>query len=261
MKKNCIVIAVAVMSVVSVFAQNYDPGVLAEVIQSTPAGSGMETLLHDPVADSNYQVVAVEDALAREAGKRGLDEKMDVQNRIQQLRRKILVQALRDDLYQQVQMPTDAELQAIYNDNPNWWLVPEGYQLDAFVLDPDNEVLMKEAKKLTKEKSVSDDQLIALNISPVATQASGRWMTTNDIVDVAIWKALDGMKEGSVTVFTSDPSIYLIRRGAKREAYTLQFGDVKDYLSEQIRLARTDSAWRDLIQETRMKLGFDLETE
>jgi hypothetical protein len=82
-----------------------DYGVVAEVVRTmTTERNGAEILSSTNLME-NYRDLAVQQALAREAARRGLAEQMAVQRALEVARRNVLIAALRGEIAAQVPRP------------------------------------------------------------------------------------------------------------------------------------------------------------
>lgn len=246
------------LTAVGAVAQNtyMDEGLASEVLKSTLNRRSAGAILNTPQLNKTYETLELEQALAIEAGRRGLGERVDVQQDLIRSRRKILIHALREDIARTVEAPSDKDLKKFYRDTKDQWTIPESYQIDAIQLDPENKSNLRRAGSLVTGEPISDDVWAQVEGQPVATQASGRWLTAADM-SARIWDALPMMKFGSVRLFVIGDSRLLVRKGAHREPRVLEFEEVRDRVSVLARRQTSEEAWQDYLMNMRGELGLD----
>ncbi|NCC52333.1 MAG: peptidyl-prolyl cis-trans isomerase, partial [Spartobacteria bacterium] len=186
---------------------------------------------------------------------RGLTERMDVQHNLQNLRRQALARALRDDIYRNTPAPTEEEIQATYDDNPERWVQPEAYLLDVLQYDPADTGTAVSAEELALQKIVEDDQLETLKGQWLATQVTGPWIASNQ-VDAVIWTDLAGLQDGQAMVFDNERATLFIRRGAHRMETVLPLEEVRADIRNALLSARQEEAWQSFVENEQKKLGF-----
>ena len=238
----------------SCYAQ-FDPGIAAEAMRGTVAAQAAGAMRDNQQLLLDYQNLAMEQAFAGEAARRGLAERLDVQNALQTARRQILVQALREDVGRALPAPTEADLRSAYQAQTNRWVQPAAYQLDVFQVDASDSNALAQARALAGGKPVGDDRLPGLKARMVLSAASGRWVTTNDVA-ASIGAALPTMKQAEARLFDTPGGLLFIRRGAYREARVLPYEQVQGTLQIELSKARQNAAWNDYMVGVRKQLGF-----
>ena len=232
----------------------FDQGVAAEAMRGTVAAQAAGAMRDNQQLLLDYQNLAMEQAFAGEAVRRGLAERLDVQNALQTARRQILVQALREDVGRSAPPPTEADVKNAYQAQTNRWVQPSGYQLDVFQVDTADSNAFAQARALAGSKPVGDDKLPGLKARMVLSAASGRWVTTNDVA-ASIWAALPSMKQAEGRLFDTPGGLLFIRRGAYREARLLPFEQVQGVLQIELIKARQAAAWNDYVAGARKQMG------
>lgn len=202
------------------------------------------------------QSLALEQEVAQEAVRRGLTERLDVQNALLTARRQILVQAVRDDIARSVPTPGEDELRTAFTANTNRWVLPPAYLLDMIPLDAENSNLMAQARAVVTGKPVADAALAPFtNLTALVTQASGRWVTTNDIPE-SLWVELAHMQAGEVRLFDSSGSPLLVRRGPHRDQTPLAFEQVRGQIQLELQMQKAQQAWEEYVARLKQTLGF-----
>ena len=232
----------------------FDTAVAAEVMRGTVAAQAAGAMRDNQQLILDYQNVAIEQELAREAAARGLAERLDVGHALEQSRRQILVQALREDLARGVPSPAEKDSQAAYQKDPGRWALPEAYQLDVLQLDGTDAKGLREARALANGKPVSDAALQPLKVKVLGTQASGNWISAAQLAP-EIWTNLPAMRQGTVRVFDLNGATLLIRRGMYREMRALSYEQVKGQIEMELRRVKEDAAWQQYLAKKRKELG------
>jgi hypothetical protein len=233
----------------------FDPGVAAEVMRGTVTARAADAMQDNQQLLLDYQSAALEQELAQEAVKRGLAERMDVQQELQKARRQTLVRAVRDDVARAVAAPSEEELKQAYQSDPGRWTLPAAYQLDVFLVAPGDTNGLAQARQLAAGKAVPDDALRFLNARALVLQSSGRWLEARDVVP-AIWTNLPAMKAGEGRLFDTDGGLLFVRRGAFREQKTPPFEQVRGQIQAALHRQKQAEAWRDYLIQKRKELGF-----
>ena len=251
-----VVLLTAVMPCIPASAQQVtlDPAVASEVLRGTVALQAAGALRDNQQLLLDYQSVAMEQELAQEAVKRGLAERMDVQQELQKTRRQTLVRAMHDDIARSVTPPPEEDVKQAFQKDPQRWTLPAGYQLDVFYVDPANSNALAQARALTG-KAVSDDALKSLNARALVLQSSGRWMSSNDLAS-AIWTNLPAMKQGDGRLFETESGPLLIRRGAYREQRVPLFDEARAEVHALLLRQKQEEAWQKYLVQKKKDIGF-----
>jgi hypothetical protein len=234
----------------------FDAAVAAEVMSGSAAMQAAGIMRDDQRVFLGYLDVALQQELAQEAVRRGLTERLDVQNAQQNARRQILIQSLRDDLARSLPVATEAEMKAVFQADTNRWTFQAGFQIDAVQLDAKDTNLMAKARAVVTGKPVPDADLAPFtNYPALATQGSGRWFTTNDFLP-EVYAELPKMQQGEVRLFEMQAGPILIRRGAGRQQRPMTFDEARAQIQIDLQAQRLQKAWDDYIARKRKELGF-----
>lgn len=260
MKKITISIVTG-LAAVTVSAQVYvDEGAASEVLRGTLNNRSAGAIISNQRLNSAYDTLLIEQHLAVEAARRGLDERIDVQQDLIKSRRKILINALREEVSRTTEEPSEKELKRFYRENTSRFSVPEAYQIDAVQLDPEDKGNLRLAGSLVTGEPISDQNWKLVKGQPVASQDSGRWLTANEI-SPRIWDALPMMKYGAVRLFVIGDTRLLVRKGSHRESQLLPYEDVKERARVLVKRQMNDQAWQAYVMEVKEQILPELPIE
>lgn len=225
-----------------------------EVVMGQIGPTTMEQIKQSPELMDQYKTVLLEQALAQEAVKRGLTERLDVQRALNVARRSVLVRALRDDLIRQLPEPTENEIRSVYSKDKIRWTVPAAYQLDVFSLAASDTQAHDAAMKLATGRPVPDEDLAKLvNVQTQVLMQSGAWLTSNNM-NTAIWRGLTLMKEKELRLFPDGPQTLVVRRGPFREPKLLTVQEATPFVRNELIRDRSEQAWSNYLRQVREKI-------
>jgi hypothetical protein len=233
----------------------FDMGVAAEVTRGAAAAQTAGALRENQQLSTEYQNIALEQAVAQEGATRGLTERLDVQHALLQARRQVMVQAVREDLARTLALPPEKDVQAEYQKDPKRWTLPEAFQLDVYAVGAADTNLTNLARSLVTGKPVADDALAGLKAQQLVSQASGRWMSSGDVAS-SIWTNLAAMKQGEARLFDADAGYVLVRRGGHRDSKVPKFEEVQMSIQGVIMRQKEEASWNTYLAKKRKELGF-----
>lgn len=225
-----------------------DPGVATKVLQGNASAQVISAMNGNQQVALSYNKVAIEQAIAEEAARMGLTERIDVQNALQDARRQILVQARKDELIRQLPAPEEDVLKNVYRENPAQWTMPEAYQLDVWMLDTEDKTQMRRARKLALGTPIRDEDAAAFEGEAIIQQANGRWFTQNLVAD-EIWNALPDMMTQSAKIFEVNDNTLLVRKGERRQRQLLPFPKVRPTILRLVQQQRAEQLWNNYIEQ------------
>lgn len=234
---------------------NLDYWATTEVVVGMVNAGTAADVLNNPNLLAQYQNVLLEQDLAQQAAQRGLAERLDVQRMLQVSRRRVLVQALREDIARTLPPVSDADAQAAYKQDLARWVKPAAFKLDVFSINPDDAAAMASAQQLVTGVAVSDDDLKKLvSARQTVSQQGNQWLSTNQVT-AAIWKSLSEMSLNEVRIFPDGAQTLVIRRGPYSGDKQLTFEEARPFVSRELAAERAAAAWRDYLAKRRKALG------
>jgi hypothetical protein len=256
MKKLLLLLPCCLLAVSPGFAQEprLDHGVVAEVVRTMTTERNSAEILSSTNLLANYRELAVLQALAREAARRGLAEQMSVQRALEIARRNVLVAALRAEVAAQVPDPSDSKLKAAFQASTNDWMQPEGFRLDLYRLTPQEEEAMAMARSLATGEPVADADLADLPAQQILSQTNDVWLDASHMT-TQVWTGVRSMKKNELRLFPDGDNTLVIRRGTYRPPKRLRFEDVRPLLKVSVRREQEEAAWAAFVKQTSESLG------
>lgn len=234
----------------------YDAGAGAEVIRGTLHSRALGIIQNDLQMQLEYRNLVVEQALALEAGKRALPERIDVQQNFATARRRILVQALKDDIARSVPQPKPEALQEFYQKNRKEIVQPRAVQLDVFRMAASNAAALARARTMKASQALDGAKLIADGAIALSSITNEVWHSERDLPP-ALWAAVTNEKEGAIVFVEQVDESFLLRRGKERAERPLSFDEAKAAIQMRLIADNGEAAWQTYIKATQKKLGFE----
>ena len=125
----------------------------------------------------NYQNLMIEQEVSQEAVRRGFCERLDVSHQLLNVRRAILIKAMKDEIFRQIPNPQITELHVYYQDNLSRFTVPDTFKLSIFELDPSNNKLMSIASNMNNNNSIEIDKLVQTGAKQLIKDTDNNWFT------------------------------------------------------------------------------------
>jgi hypothetical protein len=235
------------------FAQLLDAAVAAEALRGATLNSAVNILGRDGETAGNYREIAMEQALAVQAGRLGLDERIDVQRAMANARRNVMVQALREEVERQVPPPDEAGIKDLYEKNKSAFVSPSAYQLTVYEWPASVKFTAAELTvKLTGtdiEKAVADS-----GGRVVMPAASTEWLVEARMIP-QIWTGLAAMKDGETKWFDGETGKVRVTRRAYREPKPLTFDEARADATRVLVLRMRAEAWQRYLLAMQQQLG------
>lgn len=240
----------------AVFAQNHslDQAVLTELVRGATSPMAVNALQSNPDFQRRYSAGVLEQELAQEAARRGLAERLDVQQALANARMQILIQALQADVSRKLPRPTDAEIEREFRANPETHRLLEAVKADLFVLDGTQPEALTVARQSVADQEIRGDELQKVRFQQVALAEQDVWVA-KDVFPEEIWTAVRQIPEGRVRFFRVEDNILLLKYYGHREARAATLDEVRDSIRQELSQKRFQEAWQSFLQEKSKELG------
>ncbi|MBN3793259.1 peptidylprolyl isomerase, partial [Burkholderia sp. Ac-20353] len=273
-KKLAMIVGSLMLSAPLVAAAQDD--VIANAAQASVTQSDIATLLKsigeegrtrlaaDPAAmDQVVRATLAQKAVLAEAKQKGWDKQADVQSAIEQARREIIVRSYLTSVNAPpADYPSDAEIQAVYEQNRDAFTVPRALHVaqiylavapnaDAASVDK----VRKQAADLASRARTGDFAALAkANSQDKASAANGGDMgfVPEPMLLPAVRQAADALKPGQVSAPIQTPTgFHVVRLIEARAAAVRPLADVKERVRATMRAQRTQQG----VQASLVKFG------
>jgi hypothetical protein len=252
--KNLLPAFAAVILPVFAQAQILDAAVAAEALRGAALNSAVNILGKDAESAGNYRELAVEQALAVEAGRYGLDERIDVSRALAAARRNVLIQALREEVERQVPAPEDKAVTEFYEKNKTAFVAPSAYQIAVYEWADGAKVISSD---LDKKLAVADvEKAVADSGGKVIVPSSATAFVAENSMIPAIWTGLAAMKDGETRWFDGEKgSKVRVTRRAYRASKALTFEESKGDAARALLMRARAEAWQGYVNAMQQRLG------
>lgn len=254
--RACAVATLIVLAVSGARAQQgpFDFGVASEVVRSLTSERTAMEIQQSTNLLANYRDVAIQQDLAQEAVRRGLTERVDVQRTLEQYRRQVLVQALRQDVERRVTPPTDEQLAAAFKERAASLNMPPAYQMDAWMVAPADTQSLAMAKSLAGGKPVADETVALLKAPRLISADENAWVGMGQMSS-NVWSGLMSMQLSEVKLFPDGSNTMVVRRGAFRAQRPLTLEEARPLLIQDLNARQAAAQWQAHIEKTARDLG------
>jgi len=233
----------------------WDRAVIAEIMRENSIKGAHDAMKNNQSLYLNYQYLLIEQEIAQEAVKLGLCERMDVIHKLQNSRRTILVNAMKEDILRKMPDPPMVELQVYYNKHLNQYTLPETFKIDVFEIDTNNDKLMGLVKNLKTSKQFDLQELLQAGAKKIMTESKTNWFTEKQI-HKKIFLALQKMKNLDMQLVKLNSSLFLVHRINYREKVVRPFKHVLNDILVKIKNAQAEAVWQDYLQNVKKRLAF-----
>ncbi len=231
-----------------------DQAVATELLRGAVAGQAVNALAQSADMQRSYVTGVIEQELAQEAARRGLTERVDVQQAMTRARHQILLQALQQDIGRQAVQPTDAEIQASFKKEKDRWVMPEAFKLDIFAADSSNATAVAALKTAAGMAAPDAAALKTAGARQLASGAGEAWVTEREIVP-EVWKALPSLRVGEGRTFGVQSAVWLVRRVDARKAGPMTFEQAREQVRGALLQANQRAEWEAFVEKRRKALG------
>lgn len=234
-------------------AQTLDPALAAEALRGATLNSAVSILGRDAESADNYRELAVEQAIAVQAGRFGLDERVDVQHALAAARRGVLVKAVREEVERQVPGPDEASVKELFDKNKSAFVAPSAYQLTVY--EWPKSVTVTTAELTAKLVGAAVEKAVADTGGRVVLPAANTdWMIESRMVP-AIWTGLATMKDGETKFFETESGKVRVTRKAYREPKALSYDEAKNDAARALIMRKRAEAWQQYLLNLQQQLG------
>jgi hypothetical protein len=235
---------------------NMDFGVASEVVRNLMNERTAMEIQQSTNLLTNYREVALQQELAQEAVRRGLTERVDVQRTLEQYRRNVLVQALRQDVERRTKAPTEAEVAAIFKQQSTNLIMRPAYQMDAWLVVPSDTQSLAMAKSFAIKKPVADETVAKITAPRLVKADQDVWLTSGQMSS-NVWHGLMGMQLGEVQLFPDTSNTMVVRRGAFRAERPLSIEEARPALTAELTARAAAATWQAHLEQLAKELGLN----
>lgn len=231
-----------------------DFGVASEVVRSLTSERTAIEIQQSTNLLASYRDVAIQQELAQEAVRRGLTERVDVQRTLEQYRRQVLVQALRQDIERRVPQPTDEQLAAAFKERSAGLLLPPAYQMDAWMITPADTQSLALARSFASGKPVADETVAVLAAPRILTADENTWVNAGQMSS-NVWSGLMAMQLSEVKLFPDGSNTMVVRRGPFRAQRPLTLDEARPLLIQELRARQAGEQWQAQLEKMAREIG------
>ena len=252
----CILLAPAL----SLQAQNHDLdlAVASELLRDATNPMAVNALQTNPDFLRRYTTGVLEQELAQEAARRGLTERLDVQQAMANARMRILIQALQQDVARKLPKATDAQIKQRFDANPENYRLLEAVQADLFLLDGSDPQAIQVARSSVAARDINPEELQSTRFQHIALAAQDTWVPKTSFPE-EVWNGITELNEGQVRFYRVEDNILLVRFHAHREESAATLEDVHELIRQEINNERMQTAWNAFLDRKRADLGLTLQ--
>ncbi len=191
--------------------------------------------------------------LVQESARRGLPERVDVQDALRQARWQVLVQALKEDVVRNIPAPKEDELRRTYDQQKELFRQNEAYKVDAYAVPASTPGATVRLGAMVAARRLDDKALAELRARSMA-RSTGPWIGANGF-HPDIWSALSSMKDGDVRLFPLGEDLVLVRRVEYRAERNQTFEEARDRVKAYLMKTKADAAWGVFVKRKIAELG------
>jgi len=232
-----------------------DFGVASEVVRNMMSAETSQNILASTNLMANYRNFALEQELAQEAARRGLSERIDVQRSLEDIRREVLIRALRVDITRLAEAPSEDQIKKEFEKLKEQLVMPQTLKLDVYSISAAQTQVVERAKEVLRSEADAVGLLTKRGFVHVTGQLAEPWFTSNQVSEF-IWKSLLEMKAGEVDAFPDDNNILLIKKLDKREPRKMTLEEARNGLTRSLMAGRQDALWAEFVAKKSRELGF-----
>lgn len=243
-----------VLPLVATQAQSLDAAIAAEALRGATLNSAINILGSDAGSADNYRELTLEQGLAVESGRLGLDERIDVQRALAAARRQVLVQALREEVERTVGAPDEKAVKEFFEKNKSAFVSPDAYQLTVYEWADTPKGTIEELT--TKLAGAEPEKAVEASGGKVVVPAkSDAWLTEKSMIP-AIWSGLAAMKDGESKWFDGEKKGRVrVTRKAFQATKQLTFEEAKDAATRALIMRTRAETWQQYLQGMQQRLG------
>ena len=251
-----IILSIYIIVIPSSFSQPiiWDKEAVSKILKDETFSKANDVILKTQKLYQNYQQLLIEQEIAQEAVRRGLCERLDVNNQLQNARRSILFNALKEDFLRQLPSPKIEEIKRYYEMNINSFTVPEAFKIEAFELDTSNKKLMNFVKVMNSNELL-DKKLLLQSGAKKLTNDVDSWYTKKQIHQ-SIYKELLKMIDNEAKIVYIEKNAILVLRINYRKKNVKAFDNVYSEIEMNFKKKQFDSEWQKYILSIKKKLNF-----
>jgi len=235
----------------SLSAADFDRGVAAEAVRGTSINNAMGTMTDNQQLRLEYQRILTEQAIAVEAARLGLTERLDVQHALQAARREVLVSSMRHEVTKNILLPGLTAVTAAYSNNLARWIVPETVLVDIVQISTNDDRTVAAAASVITNKQDNTDRPMPEGVSMII---AGRWLRAVDF-PADVWNTISGMSKCDTELCQAGDSYLLISLHARRHIRTNSFAAARSTIEIEMLRAEEEKVWQSYINRVRKQLG------
>ncbi|MBP7828391.1 MAG: hypothetical protein KA248_00590 [Kiritimatiellae bacterium] len=231
-----------------------DFGVAAELVRNMMSEQVGQNILASTNLMSNYRNYALEQEIAQEAARRGLTERIDVQRAIEETRRDILIQAVKNDVIRAARPPTDEKIARETEALSAQLVAPPALKLDVYSISGRQTQHLEWARAQLAAGEDVEARLAERGFVHVTAQNPDPWFTANRVA-APIWTRLTAMTNGEAEVFPDGNNYLLVRRLDARSARPMTAEESHDLVRARLLRESQEKLWSEFIEQKARALG------
>jgi PPIC-type PPIASE domain len=232
-----------------------DFGVASEVVRNMMSAETSQNILASTNLMANYRNFALEQELAQEAARRGLTERIDVQRSLEDIRREVLIRALRVDITRQAETPSEEQIKSEFEKLKDQLVMPPTLKLDVYSISGSQTQAVEKAKLLLKSETNAVELLTKRGFVHVTGQLAEPWFSSNQVSEY-IWKRLSEVKAGEIESFPDGNNILVIKKLDARESRKMTLDEARSGLTRRLMAGRQNALWDEFVTKKSRELGF-----
>jgi len=231
-----------------------DFGVASEVVRNMMSAQTGQNILSSTNLMANYRNFALEQEMAQEAARRGITERIDVQRTIEDMRREVLIRALRSEIIRAAKPPSEEAIGNEFKKLSDRLILPKALKLDVYSISATETQLFERAKALLSGTADVSEQLVKRGFVHVSGQLAEPWFDANQVA-AAIWNELLTMPAGEAQIYPDGSNVLLIKKLEERESRPMTLDESRDIISNILMRDSQNELWNNFVVERAKSLG------
>lgn len=255
MKKSVAWIAGCLLSGIVSAQHVVDGAVATELLRGSTGGLAVNALQTNENFLRQYTMGVLEQELAQEAARRGLDERLDIQRALHASRMKVLIQALHSEVTKGVESPSDEDVEKTYQNNPERFRVGEAAKVDVLAFAAEDKNAKKFSRDAVKSRKIKEEDLEEIPHRWISrAEGEGGWVTKTSFPE-ELWEAILSSEKGDVVAFPLEERVLLVKVHDRREERQATLEEAEQEIARLLKRQRQQAIWAEFIQEHQRQIG------
>ncbi len=214
-----------------------------------------------PVQVQQYvQRWLTEESLYREAISQGLDRSNDIEQKIENIRRQLIINALLDrEVYsQQLSNISEQEIRSYYENNLNEFKVINDVALISYALFKNRDAATEFRNLLIK--GTAWNSAVTQRASSIVVRLDSSYQTQSSLLPVELWRVASnsGLREPSYPINTANGHYVLIVWRYLKQGQTADISFVEQEIRGRLTVLRRQKLYEQLVQNLRAKHAIEV---